>query len=324
MVTKEDVAQAAGVSTATVTRVLYGKGYVSEKARQKVMEAVTELKYHPNKVASNLAKKRSNVIGVLVEDLMNSYYTQIVEAMAVRANELDSIVSLFVVKNKAMQLVLDDLIGNRVCGVVNLAMFTCDEEHLKQLHDVGIRVYNFTDEDSRFVKVDYRPGMDQALALLKSKGHRNVAFVAGLEETLSKKDSRVKRFLERRGELGFSEDDRLIRYADYPKEKAHKVGYDMTISLIEEGIPFDAMFCLTDMMAMGAIKALTDRGLRVPQDVSLIGCDNLEFTGYFAPALTTIHVDKELHGRAYVDSILGLETGEVVISSSLVIRESVR
>ena len=324
MVTKEDVAQAAGVSTATVTRVLYGKGYVSEKARRKVMEAVAELKYHPNKVASNLAKKRSNVIGVLVEDLMNSYYTQIVEAMAVRANELDSIVSLFVVKNKAMQLVLDDLIGNRVCGVVNLAMFTCDEEHLKQLHDVGIRVYNFTDEDSRFVKVDYRPGMDQALALLKSKGHRNVAFVAGLEETLSKKDSRVKRFLERRGELGFSEDDRLIRYADYPKEKAHKVGYDMTISLIEEGVPFDALFCLTDMMAMGAIKALTDRGLRVPQDVSLIGCDNLEFTVYIAPALTTIHVDKELHGRAYVDSILGLETGEVVIPSSLVVRESVR
>ena len=98
----------------------------------------------------------------------------------------------------------------------------------------------------------------------------------------------------------------------------------MTISLLEQGIPFDAMFCLTDMMAMGAIKALTERGLRVPKDVSLIGCDNLEFTGYFAPALTTIDVDKELHGRAYVDSILGVEKGEVLIPSSLVIRESVR
>lgn len=121
MVTKQDVAKRAGVSTATVGRVLSGKGYVSAESRAKVEEAIKALNYRRNNLAANLRKRKSNVIAVLVEDLLNPYYMHLAEAMGRRAKEKNSIVSLHAVSDRDVRQVLDDLFSNRVCGIVNLA-----------------------------------------------------------------------------------------------------------------------------------------------------------------------------------------------------------
>lgn len=108
--------------------------------------------------------------------------------------------------------------------------------------------------------------------------------------------------------------------------KAHNVGYELCQKLIRSGVPFDSVFCLTDMMALGALKALFEHGYSVPRDVSVIGCDDLDFTGFFLPALTTIQVDKKAEGYAYVDFILDDDVSENAvrkIGTKLVERSSV-
>ncbi len=323
MVTKKEVAEYAGVSTATVSRVINGVGYISREAEQKVRKAIAELKYIPNKLAGNLARNRSNLIAVLVEDLINPYYMTLVDAMVERANVDNYVVAAFAIKNRDVQRVLEDLAANRVCGIVNLAMFTCDFSCYDVFSEAGTKLINCT-ADSSMVSIDYRTGMHEAMAYLQRTGHKNVAFIAGLEEWLTQKDARVCCFTENRAAYGFAENDKTILSADYPLSKAYDVGFALAERLIRANEPFDAVLCLTDMMAMGALKAFYNHGLRIPDDVSVIGCDNLEFTPYFQPALTTISVDTRAEGFAYIDYVLGKTDTVTSIPTHLVIRDSVK
>lgn len=183
MVTKQDVAERAGVSTATVGRVLSGKGYVSADARAKVEEAVRALNYRRNNLAANLRKRKSNVIAVLVEDLLNPYYMHLAEAMVERAKEKNCIVSLFAVKDRDVRQVLDDLLSNRVCGVVNLAMFTCDFSWYDIFLEEGIRLINCTATGPKVI-VDYTQGMQEAMACLKKSG-KNASGIPGRDRIVA-------------------------------------------------------------------------------------------------------------------------------------------
>lgn len=323
MVTKKDVADYAGVSTATVSRVVNGVGYISQATKQKVLKAIAELKYIPNRLAGNLARNKSNLIAVLVEDLINPYYMTLVDAMVERANANNHIVAAFAIKDRDVQCVLDDLAANRVCGIVNLAMFTCDFSRYDVFSEVGTKLINCT-ADSSMVSIDYRTGMREAMDYLRRMGHKSVAFIAGIEEWLAKKDARVCFFTENRERYGFVQNDKIILSADYPLSKAYDVGFSLAEELIRSGEMFDAVFCLTDMMAMGVLKAFCNHGYRIPDDVSVIGCDNLEFTPYFQPALTTINVDVRAEGYAYIDYILGKTDAVASIPTHLIVRDSVK
>ena len=309
MVTKQDVAKRAGVSTATVGRVLSGKGYVSAESRAKVEEAIKALNYRRNNLAANLRKRKSNVIAVLVEDLLNPYYMHLAEAMVCRAKEKNSIVSLFAVNDRDVRQVLDDLLSNRVCGIVNLAMFTCDFTWYDTFLEEGIRLINCTATGPKVI-VDYAEGMHEAMACLQRAGRTRPAFIAGIESWLAPGDLRVSCFRENAERYGLSYDPDLVLCGNYPMVKAHHVGYELCESLIGSEKPFDCILCMTDMMALGALKALFDHGIKVPQDVSVIGCDDLDFTGFFQPALTTIAVDKRAEAYAYVDLILDEDVSE--------------
>lgn len=303
MVTKQDVANKAGVSTATVGRVISGKGYISKEARERVEKAISTLNYRRNKLAYNLRKSKSNIIAVLVEDLLNPYYMHIVDAMARRAKEKDCIISMFAIKDRDVRQVLDDLLSYRVCGIVNLAMFTCDFSWYDIFIEEGIRLINCTKSGPKVI-VDYTKGMLDAMKCLQSAKRTKPAFIAGIEEWLTPTDMRVGCFQKNAADYGFEYKSDMILSGNYPMENAHKVGYELCENLIRSKKEFDSIFCLTDMMALGALKALFDYGYKVPQDVSVVGCDNLDFTGYFQPALTTIQIDKQAEGYAYVDFIL--------------------
>ena len=122
MITRKDVAELAGVSKTTVTRVLSGNGYVSEENRRKVKNAAERLNYIPNNIAKNLNQQYSNIIAVLVEDLTNQYYLQIISAMTDEAMKLGMMVSVFSITRKNIDTVIGNLIAERDCGIVNLAL----------------------------------------------------------------------------------------------------------------------------------------------------------------------------------------------------------
>ena len=117
MITRKDVAELAGVSKTTVTRVLSGRGYVSDEKRKKVKDAVEKLNYIPNMIAKNLNQKFSNIVAVLVEDLTNQYYLQIISAMNSEAMQAGMMVSMFSVNKNNINSVIEDLIANRVRGI---------------------------------------------------------------------------------------------------------------------------------------------------------------------------------------------------------------
>lgn len=322
MITKKQVAEYAGVSTATVSRVVNGVGYVSRDTETKVRHAIEALKYIPNKLAGNLARNRSNLIAVLVEDLINPYYMTLVDAMVERASQDNYVVSVFAIKNRDVHRVLEDLAANRVCGIVNLAMFTCDFSCYDVFLEAGTRLINCT-ADSSVVSIDYTTGIEEAMRYLAENGRKHVAFISGLEEWLSHKDMRVKYFREHRTRFGFDERDDTVLSADYPMSRAYDVGYALMNEIFDTAAEVDAVICLTDMMALGAMKSCYDHGRRIPEDVSFIGCDNLDFTPYFQPALTTVNVDKRAEGFAYIDYVLGKTDGVTLLPTHLTVRESV-
>lgn len=321
-VRREDVARKAGCSPSTVSRVLLGKGYVSESARQRVLAAAAELGYTPNNLARSLTMNRSNVIAVLIEDLMNPYYFHIVEAMLSKAKEKGLVLSLFAVSREDFDNTLDTLISNRVIGVVNLAMFEVKKESIKRLEKAGILTVNFSEKDENVVTIDYSIGVESALACFQRNGHRTVGFLSGLDRAIAVKDVRYNAFFQNLGKYGLKTEDRFVLCGDYPRENADRVGYNLVKRMIKNGLP-DGLLCMTDMMALGAIKALESEGIRVPADISVIGCDNLEFTEFLHPALTTISVDKKTQGGAYIDYFLSGGYGQWQVSTYFVERESV-
>lgn len=198
---REDVARKAGCSPSTVSRVLLGKGYVSESARQRVLAAAAELGYTPNNLARSLTMNRSNVIAVLIEDLMNPYYFHIVEAMLSKAKEKGLVLSLFAVSREDFDNTLDTLISNRVIGVVNLAMFEVKKESIKRLEKAGILTVNFSEKDENVVTIDYSIGVESALACFQRNGHRTVGFLSGLDRAIAVKDVRYNAFFSEPREI---------------------------------------------------------------------------------------------------------------------------
>lgn len=125
------------MSTATVSRVINSVGYISEATKKKVQDAVLFLNYIPNKMVRLLSTNKSNVIAVLVEDLSNPYYMTLIDAMVERANQENHIVSIFAIKNRDVRLVLRGFAFNMVCGIVNLAMFTCEFSNYDVFSNAG-------------------------------------------------------------------------------------------------------------------------------------------------------------------------------------------
>ncbi len=305
MVNREEVARLAGVSPMTVTRVVTGKGYVSERTREKVMEVIDALGYIPNKIAAGLVSGKSNRIAIVVPDLSNPYYLQVVGAMIDEAKNYDYVVSVYKASEAELPQVIESLISNRVAGVVNYAS-EFPKKYEKHLNDIGaktIRTSYFSGEFS--MELEYEDAMRKAIDSLIEKGAKKIIFIAGMMTEFVSIDQRVpfyKKYLKEKG-LEVGEDS--VVYGNYPREEAFMVGYNAAMQLVKSGCEFDAAFCMNDMMAFGVINGLRRMGKRVPEDVKVIGFDNIQMSAFFEPPLSSIYVDTRQEARFYFDYIVG-------------------
>ena len=326
MVTRKEVALKAGVSTATVSRVTSGRGYVSEEARRKVEAAIGMLNYIPNNIAKNLSRNQSNVVAVLVEDVTNPYYLQILEAMEGEGTKHNLIISLFAVNKDDIDMIMTGLIENRVCAIINLALFACNEKYISILKELDIYTVNIRprNEGEFKMNLNHARGIEGMAAYLKQKGRKNLAYLAALDEELARQDARLNAYRACCKKYGFAEDERLIIFGNYPAERAFRVGYQSARKLCESGAPFDSVFCMNDSVALGAVKFLREAGLSIPEQVCVIGCDNILMGQYLSPALSTIDVETGRQGVAYIRAIAGRETSSSEeINARFIPRESV-
>lgn len=326
MVTRKDVAKKAGVSTATVSRVTSGNGYVSEEARKKVQAAIGALNYIPNNIAKSLSQNKSNVVAVLVEDVTNPYYLQILEAMEREGAKYNLIISLFAVNEEDIDMIMTGLIENRVCAIINLALFACSERYISILDELGIYTVNIRPENAGGIQINlnHARGIERICAYLKEKGRSKLVYIAALEEELAHQDGRLNAYLENRRKYGFKESDELVVYGNYPKQRAFVVGYESAKKLYEGKVDFDSVFCMNDSVAMGAMKFFQEKGLHIPGQICVIGCDNIFMGQYVTPSLSTIDVETEKQGIAYIRAVARHDGSSVEeINARFIPRDSV-
>ena len=320
--TQEQVARRADVSTATVSRILNNKGPVSSAVRARVMKIVEELKYRPNLHARGLAGG-SRSIGVIVSNFENPFFVDIykaVEAGAVIAG-FDVIMANTGYSPERLIASVRSMIGRRVAGLAAIVTGV-DQQLIAELneyriptvfYDVGAPGPNIAN-----IRVNYRHGMERLIACLYSLGHRRVGFV-GRHATVGPISERQRAVL-----------DSVRDYSDFRVDIA--AGEDTleggrrAAGLVLAGNPaITAVICANDLMALGSLRELRDRGLRVPRDISVTGFDNIKLAQFSVPPLTSVHIPREEIGRMICDRLFGSTTlpeRELVIDPELVLRDS--
>ena len=321
----EQVARRAKVSTATVSRVLNNADLVKSSTRARVIKAIEELKYHPNLHARSLAGGKSKTIGVIVSNLENPFFFDIYKTIEADAHAHGSEVVMANTDYRSEQLMTSVrlMIGRRLAGLAAIVSEMAPEliEELKEsrtpvvFYDVGTPCQNITN-----IRVDYRRGIEKVVDYLHSLGHRRLGFV-GHHDILGPLNERMKAVM-----------DAVARIPELEVRAAANAdtlegGRLATRALLATGFEPTAIICVNDITAVGALRELRERGLSVPQDISVTGFDNVKLSEFCYPALTTVHIPRDRVGHIISDYLIpkpnGTQTvGEIVIDPEFVVRDS--
>lgn len=335
MITRKEVAELAGVSPATVSNVINGSKYVSSDLVLKVERAVEELCYVPNRAARSLASRRTDQVGILVRSLSNPYFGVVAEGMEDVARRNGYVVSLITTDGQADQYI-SRIIERQMDGVFLTDFdFRFTEEQFEHMCSRGVHFVlgkgsvHAQDTNALLpcsrISIDYSCAVQDLFVHLKELGHSRVAFLSGNDPDVQ--EVRKSEYMRCVRDLGFHDDPALIIPGDSPHNTLAQDGYRDMKRLLSQRRDFTAVFTLNDLMAMGAMKAIRDEGLRIPEDLSVIGCDDIYLSETTFPALTTIRIPKFQIGRLAMELLLELFQGgtyrSVEVKASFVARDSV-
>jgi len=320
----EQVARRARVSTATVSRVLNNSGLVKNTTRARVLRVIEELRYSPNLHARSLAGGRSRTIGVIVSNIENPFFLDIYKAVEEGAHSAGYELIMANTDYSSERLVTSVrlMIGRRVAGLAAIVS-EMDADLIEELngnripvvfYDVGAPRPNITN-----IRVNYRRGMEKLTSYLHSLGHRRVGFV-GHHATLGPISERLRALLDAVGQYTGLE---VETAADTDSLEG---GRRAARALLATRPQLTAIVCVNDLTAVGVLRELREKGLRVPDDVSVTGFDNVSLAQFCHPALTTVHIPRDEIGRTICECLMNREHAllerEFVIDPELVLRDS--
>lgn len=318
MATRREVAHRAGVSVATVSYVVNGTKPVSPAVRQRVQEAVQALGYRPNLVARSLATKKTRHVAILVDNLVNPHYCEILEGAQAVATENGYIVSVISVDISNAEDIVS-LASRGVDGAI-VALAGRDELPLIQLSGLP------TVFPGAGVGIHYALAVDQMVESLKALGHRRIAFLSGIP--LDEPDHvRYRGLVQALKKHDLPLCPQLMVDGTPQARTDERAGWSAAQQLLSRGEGFTALYAINDLMALGAIRALRQHGLRVPEDVSVVGCDRLRILEWLPTTLATMDTNSQQIGRALmrqlVDLIEGREFTPTVVQARFVPGESI-
>jgi LacI family transcriptional regulator len=314
-----EVASSAGVSVATVSRVLNGKGPVSADARDRVLQAVKVLGYVPHSAARSLSTRRTMNIGVLLPDVYGAFFSEIVRGidLAARAAGYHVLVSGSHSDLAETTAVLQALHG-RIDGLILLTAGIGGQwlrNTLPSRLPVVLLHNSEAGGDHDSIRIDNRFGARLAADHLLDLGHRRIALICGPPENTDAEE-RLRGFREALAARGLAADPDLELPGDFAEESGFRAGE----RLADRQVLPTAVFAANDAMAIGCLAALRGRGLRVPGDVSLVGFDDIPIVRYLTPALTTVHVPiAEIGGRALQRLVDVLQGGDEIAKQNDVV-----
>ena len=325
-VTIFDVAREAGVSTATVSRVANRHPNIRPETRQRVEDAMAKLGYVANLRARGLAGGKTNVIGLLVDDLESSYIAQIAQGVdrAVSGHGYDVLLSTMHLR-QSRTLYVEQLFNGIVDGLIVL-LASGFEPYLPQVARRGFPVVlidHAPTEAAPVVKTANHAGTTIAIEHLVELGHRRIGFVTGFLDVSSAKE-RLDAYQSTLFQLDIPYDPDLIEDGDFLPESGAKAG----AALLDLEDPPTAILCSSDMEAFGVLQVARERGISVPSDLSVVGFDDIPEAGYVTPPLTTVRQPMLDMGRVSAELLMdaisgsGVPMSTVELPTELIIRES--
>ncbi|MGN7416537.1 LacI family DNA-binding transcriptional regulator [Paenibacillus sp. SAF-068] len=323
-----DIAREAGVSIATVSQVINGKGKISEKRRAEIMEIMERLHYQPSAIAAALTGKQTYTLGLLVPDISNPYFAELARAVEDRSRQLGYSVVICSTDNKdeRVERYLNLLQQKRVDGMmIGTGIDNADilSPLLQQSIPVALIARHMPSLSVHTVTIDDILGGALAAEHLLELGHTHVA-VLSEPSKVSSSQERVRGFRETLNKAGHTLEPNQIRASAADLSSAKK---EALLLLGESNHP-TGLFCCNDIQAIGALQAAKELGLRVPEDVSIIGFDNTILASVTSPPLTTVAQPIEELGHRAVDLLIDelkdeqKEPQKIVLKPELVIRES--
>ena len=332
--TSVDIAHLAGVSQPTVSRALRNSPLVSPQTRRRVQRIARELNYKVDVNARNLRAQCANTIALLLfadnaqnERFINPFFLSMLGSItrATAAYGYDLLVSFQQLSDDCRAEYQD---ANKADGIIFLGYgdYTAYIQRISKLDRQGARCVTWGPVIDRqpglFVGCDNEQGGHRAARHLLEHGHTRIAFLGDACGDYPEFRDRYAGYGRAHAERGIAIDPALQVDAHFSEES----GYRAARALLDRGAAFTAIACASDLIAIGAIKALRENDLRVPQDIAIVGFDDIPTAEHLAPSLTTIRQDTYAAGQALVDSVLALineqDIGSSLLPTTLVVRDS--
>jgi len=331
LITIKEIAQMCGVSSSTISNILNGKRNVSEATRQRVLEIVKQTGYQPNYFAQGMRKQKTNIIGILAEDLIQFSSPPIIEGIMAYCEDMNYRTVLINMRlydrwgntwydddNKLQSVLkpaIQELRSIKVDGIMYVAghgrIINCFPDDFK----VPAMVVYANSKSPNFISIvidDEKGGYDITRYLI-SMGHRKIGVVAGAPDNLHTQ-KRIKGYQRALFEDQILYNPDWIEYGDWERPS----GYQGARKLIGEGVT--AIFCMNDTMAAGVYDYLEEHGMKAGEDISVAGYDNKEISEYLKPSLTTIEIPFAEIGRKSAEIMIGYLTENSENSSQKIIK----
>ena len=334
--TIKDIAKECGVGVSTVSRAINNHPDINQKTKQMIMKVIEEKNFTPNTSARNLKKAESNTIAILIKGLANPLFHQMLDVFQreITSNNYAFIFQRVGSKEDELDIAVDIIKEKKVKGVVFLGgNFTHTENELKRISVPYVlstispsRV--ISDEVYSSISVDDVAESYKMTEYLCSLGHKKIAILLSDMADESVGNLRLKGYKEALDDYGIEVDTKLIRYShDIDDSYSMDNGYRLANELMADGCKFTAVFATADKIAVGAARAFIEKGLRIPEDISVAGFDGLDIVKYYSPSITTIKQPVEEMARATIQLLFALISGEAqnrheIFKGELVIGES--
>ncbi len=328
--TSRQLAAKLGIAQSTVSMALSGHSSISKKTRKKVLDAARKHGYTPNLVARAMRMGSSKLIGFIGPDIGLTYFSEILHAVekTARAQGFNCLIAQNHSTPEIMESVLQTLLGQRVDGLVIIPLNEVEQTSLYQ--DLTARGVNFVlvDNEIKGVAASYISSDNLACGRLAAEhlltlGHTRIAWLRGYPHATTAR-LREEGFRTAFADAGLQPDERLIVDSNF----GFSAGEASMQKLLESGVKFSAVATAADTTAAGAMRALKAAGLRIPDDISVVGCSNLEFSSLITPPLTTIDQNTMEIGRRAAETLIAMTTVKhqaptrILVTPTLLARES--
>ncbi|MCY9693594.1 LacI family DNA-binding transcriptional regulator [Paenibacillus alginolyticus] len=324
-----DVATRAGVAPATVSRVLNDSSKVTPKTRDKVMKIINELGYQPNAAAKNLRSQKTMTIGVIVPDISNSYFSEVIKGIEnIAYSKKYKVVICDTENNEEKELEFLNLLTTRtIDGVIMVAPMLANEVIL-QIADngyaIGIVGKQIDHDRIPCIVTDNVKFSMKVISHLVELGHREIAFINGSAHAVDSYD-RLEGYLKALREHHIPFRPELIEIGNFNETG----GYEAIHRLFAKKIPFTAVYSANDEMALGVYRACSELGIQIPMQLAVVGVDNNRISKYITPPLSTVNQPKYTMGALLVEKLIDMmneneyaENRVFKVDSELLIRGS--